>query len=503
MPAKTLMIQGTSSSAGKSLLVTALCHYYARKGIRTAPFKAQNMSNNAAVCPDGAEIGRAQAVQAAAAGLEPTADMNPILIKPEADSRSQIIVMGTPWDTLPAREYYPQKSYLWEKVTSSLDRLRNEYDLVLIEGAGSPAELNLKDGDIVNMAVARYANAPVLLVGDIDRGGIFAQLLGTYWLLPPEEQTLMKGFIVNKFRGDISLFEDGIRILEEKSDLPVMGVFPYLYNLHIPEEDAVALEAPEPVLPRTEDIQVDIAVIRLPRISNFDDFDPLVAEPGVRVRYVTQPEQLKGAQAVIIPGTKSTARDLEWIRKQGLSRSLKALADQGGSVVGICGGYQMLGKEILDPGAIESDRTQIQGLNLLPITTTFLDHKSTYQVRAQVEHPTGWLKDVGDAPLEGYEIHMGQTRGDRSWLRIQERNDQPVQIPDGSLSPDGRIWGCYIHGVFANHNLRQAWLKSLGWKPPTNSPPDQDPFAASLTYLADTLESTLDMNRLENILWDN
>jgi adenosylcobyric acid synthase len=275
---------------GKSLLVAGLCHLFARRGVKVAPFKAQNMSNNAAVCSDGSEIGRAQATQALASGLEPHVDMNPVLIKPEADSRSQVVVMGRPWKTLDAREYYPKKDILWKEVTAALDRLRAQYELVIIEGAGSAAELNLRAGDIVNMAVARYANAPVLLAGDIDRGGIFAQLIGTVWLLEPEERELVKGLIVNKFRGDISLFEDGVRILEEKSDVPVLGVVPYLHDLFIPEEDAVALENPFAKHVSFGEA-IEIIVIHLPRIANFDDFDPLSTEPGVRVRYVDSPSR--------------------------------------------------------------------------------------------------------------------------------------------------------------------------------------------------------------------
>ncbi len=501
MTAKTLMIQGTSSSAGKSLLVTALCHIFARRGAEVAPFKAQNMSNNAAVCPDGAEIGRAQAVQAAAAGLEPCADMNPILIKPEADSRSQIVVMGQPWQTLSARDYYPKKEQLWQYVTQSLDRLRSEYEMVFIEGAGSAAELNLKADDIVNMSVAQYAQAPVLLVGDIDRGGIFAQLLGTYWLLTEEEQDLLAGFIVNKFRGDATLFEEGIRILEERSSVPVLGVVPYLNDLFIPEEDAVALENLEPVHPdKTAD--VDIAVIHLPRISNFDDFDPLLAEPGVRVRYVNAPSRLGNPDAIIIPGTKSTVGDLGWLRASGLAKAIDQHARDGGTVVGVCGGYQMLGESIADPEQIESRQKETQGLDLLPIRTTFAGDKATYQARATITPPSrshNWLYAIRGQTVQGYEIHMGRTEGDDNWLQITSRNEEAVQVGDGAMSPDGRIWGCYIHGLFGNETLRRAWLTSLGWDRGSESI-HENPFAASLTYLADTVESELDIDLIMELM---
>jgi len=497
MTAKVLMVQGTSSSVGKSLLVAGLCHLFARRGVRVAPFKAQNMSNNAAVCPDGSEIGRAQAVQALASGLEPHVDMNPVLIKPEADSRSQVVVMGRPWKTLDAREYYPKKDILWKEVTGALDRLRAQYELVIIEGAGSAAELNLREGDIVNMAVARYANAPVLLAGDIDRGGIFAQLIGTVWLLEPEERDLVKGLIVNKFRGDISLFSDGVRILEEKSNVPVLGVVPYLHDLFIPEEDAVALENPfaKPV-PAAD--AVEVVVIHLPRIANFDDFDPLSTEPGVRVRYVDSPEQVGNPAAIIIPGTKSTVNDLAWLRSRGFDKVIQHHAQKGGAVVGICGGYQMLGEIVRDPERVESKLESSPGLGLLPIETVFAGDKATHQACAQVRNGPGWLARIEGQSVSGYEIHMGRTQSQSTWLEITERNGQAVRVTDGAASEDGKIWGCYMHGLFANENLRRAWLADLGWKG-AQAGESANPFAASLTRLADTLEETLDMNLLERI----
>ncbi len=496
MTAKTLMVVGTSSSAGKSLLVTALCHLYARRGYKVAPFKAQNMSNNAAVCPDGAEIGRAQAVQAYAAGLEPAVDMNPILIKPEADSTAQVILMGRPWNRFQAREYYPRKEELWRTVTASLDRLRADYEIVIIEGAGSPVELNLSASDVVNMRVAKYAQAPTLLVGDIDRGGIFAQLLGTYWLLPAEEQKLLKGFIVNKFRGDLSLFEDGIGMIEERAGVPVLGVVPYLTDLFIPEEDAVALENLSPVSPERVS-GVDIVVLRLPRIANFDDFDPLLAESGVRVRYVDSVERLGRPDAIIIPGTKSTSNDLKWLEARSFSIALRAFAEQGGAVVGICGGYQMLGQMIHDPDLVEASETEARGLGLLPIETTFAGEKATYQAQARVCGANGWLSALDGEAVSGYEIHMGRTTGADYWLEIVSRGGQAVSVMDGAMSVDGRIWGCYIHGLFANHGFRRGWLASLGWEPSTGSL-QADPFRASLTYLTDTVESVLDMEKLDD-----
>jgi adenosylcobyric acid synthase len=382
-----------------------------------------------------------------------------------------------------------------------LDRLRAQYELVIIEGAGSAAELNLRAGDIVNMAVARYANAPVLLAGDIDRGGIFAQLIGTVWLLEPEERELAKGLIVNKFRGDISLFTDGVRILEEKSDVPVLGVVPYLHDLFIPEEDAVALENPFNT-PVSVPEAIEIVVIRLPRIANFDDFDPLSIEPGVRVRYVDSPEQVGNPAAIIIPGTKSTINDLDWLRFVGLADAIQQYAQNGGAVVGICGGYQMLGEVIRDPQHVESKLDNAPGLGLLPIETVFAGDKATHQASARVRNGPGWFANLEGQTVTGYEIHMGRTQGQSAWLEISERGGQSVYAPDGAASEDGKVWGCYVHGLFANQNLRRAWLQNLGWSD-DNVSKNENPFATSLTRLADTLESTLNMELLEKIVWES
>ncbi len=492
-PANVLMVLGTSSSAGKSLVIAALCRIYARRGVKVAPFKAQNMSNNAGVCADGSEIGRAQITQAMAAGIEPTPFMNPVLLKPEANVRSQVIVMGKVWHTLPAQDYYQRKQMLWGYVTEALDTLRAEYDLVIMEGAGSPVELNLKQNDIVNMAMATYAQAPVLLVGDIDRGGIFPQLLGTLWLLPPEEQKLIAGFIINKFRGDMALFTDGIKILQEKGNVPVLGVVPWIHDLAIPEEDAAALDGS--LAAPNEPADIDIAVIRLPRIANFDDFDPLAAESGVQVRYVTSPNQLGKPNAVIIPGTKSTMSDLAWLRQQGFADVLLKLAAEETAVVGICGGYQMLGQTIHDPAQVESNRTEAPGLGLLPLTTTFAGDKATHRAQATILADTGWLADVTGQTVSGYEIHIGRTTGTAHWLRIDKRSGEDVVVMDGGMEGNGRCWGCYLHGIFANDNFRRAWLRSLGHQPDAAAS-QQDPFE----HLADIVEAALDMPQLEALL---
>lgn len=488
MVAKALMIQGTMSSAGKSLLVTALCRIFARQGLRVAPFKAQNMSNNAAVCADRGEIGRAQFTQALAAAIQPTVEMNPILLKPEADSRSQVIVNGQVWETLPARNYYERKQFLWEKVTIALDSLRDQFELIIIEGAGSPVEMNLKRGDIVNMAVAKYAQSPVLLAGDIDRGGIFAQLLGTLMLFDDDEKALVKGLLVNKFRGDITLFDNGIQMLEERGNVPVLGVIPYVPNLNLPEEDAVAIE------PQNRSSQlsasIDIAVIALPRIANFDDFDSLNQERDVSVRFVSSPDKLGEPSVIILPGTKSTISDLNWLKSTGLAQEIVKAAHIDVPVVGICGGYQMLGEYVYDPERVESTQEQIDGLGLLPITTIFEGEKATYQTQAQITGEFNWLQEINGETITGYEIHMGQTQSNSHWLHIRDSFD-------GAISDNGQIWGCYLHGLFNNENLRRAWLKSLGWQSADNLSFD---LAGEFDRLADIVENALDMPKLQDII---
>jgi adenosylcobyric acid synthase len=493
MPAKTLMVVGTMSTAGKSLLVTGLCRLYARRGWRVAPFKAQNMSNNAAVC-SGGEIGRAQAVQAYAAGVIPTVAMNPVLLKPEADHRSQVVVRGQVWGAFTARDYYPQSSMLWQVVTQSLDELRREAELVIIEGAGSPAELNLKTGDIVNMAVARYASAPCLLVGDIDRGGIFAQLLGTYWLLDEAEQSLVKGFVVNKFRGDLSLFQSGIEELETRSGLPVLGVLPYLHNHGIADEDAAGLIS----TPQSAPGALDLAVIWLPHISNFDDFDPLRMEPGVRLRYVRRVEDLGRPDAVLLPGTKSTLNDLDWLQQTGLTQAIHDLHIQGASVVGLCGGYQMLGEEVYDPERVESSLEKLPGLGLLPVRTRFHAQKTVTRSTACITGGGGFWREIHGQTVLGYEIHMGQTEGAEPLLRIDSREGNLVEANEGACNQDGSVFGTYLHGLFDNDDLRRAWLKSLGGQPGQISFAEQR--LRAYDRLADVIEGSLNIEKVDQII---
>lgn len=496
MQARTLMILGSMSSSGKSLIATALCRIYRRRGWIVMPFKAQNMSNNAAVC-SGGEIGRAQAVQAFAAQVEPCVDMNPVLLKPEADSRSQVVVHGRVWGTFPAQEYYRHKKELWQAVIQSLSALRQRADLVIIEGAGSPVELNLRQGDIVNMAVAQYADAPCILVGDVDRGGIFAQLLGTLMLFDAEERRHLRGFIFNKFRGELGLFTPAIAILEERSALPVLGVVPYLWQHGIADEDAVAIETE--VTAANGKTKPEIAVIRFPRISNFDDFDPLLAEPGLCLRYVDSPGQLYPCpKAIILPGTKSTVEDLQWMNKSGLSDHIRHLALQGVSVVGICGGYQMMGRVIHDLQHVESGQDVTPGLNLLPVSTSFGAEKSTFRSRARVLAENGFWQRLNGVIVEGYEIHLGQTETPRPLLRIFEQEGREVCILDGCSSADGKIFGTYLHGIFENDHLRRAWLESLGVSPA----PISFRMRREEAYdrLANAVEAVLNMRLLDRII---
>ena len=457
------MVQGTASHVGKSVLVSALCRIFRQDGFRVAPFKAQNMSNNSYVTRDGGEIGRAQAVQAEAAGVEAQVEMNPVLLKPEADHIAQVVLMGRPLVSAQVKDYFALKPQLWDSVSASLDTLREQYDVVVIEGAGSPAEINLKATEIVNMRVARYANSPVLLCGDIDRGGVFAALVGTLELLEPEERETIKAFVINKFRGDPSLLTDGLDMLEARTGIPVAGVIHHFRDIHIPEEDSVALDLPV----RADDSAlVDIAVIKLPHVSNFDDFDPLARENGVALRYVESVSALGRPDLVILPGSKTTMADLAWMETQGLSGAVRHLHSQGAAVVGICGGYQMLGEKLYDPDQIESSRLEMDGLGLLPMTTVFAGSKETHRIRGKVVDGRGLLTSAAGQLITGYEIHMGRTTGAGlpAPITIEDRSDVPVTAEtssDGALDPEGRVLGTYIHGLFHNGGLRRAILKEL------------------------------------------
>ncbi|HWQ22236.1 MAG TPA: cobyric acid synthase, partial [Clostridia bacterium] len=415
------------------------------------------------------------------------------------DGSCQVVLMGTVLGEGSTELYRERGTALWTAVTAALDRLRSAADLVIIEGAGSIAELNMTEHDMVNMSVARYAHAPVLLVGDIERGGVFAQLLGTLWLLPPEDRACVKGLIVNKFHGDMSLFDDGVRILQERSGLPVLGVIPYVEDLALPEEDAACLDTP--VTERAAEGDIDIAVIRLPHIANFDDFDPLATEDGVHVRYVSSPRELGTPAAVILPGTRSTMGDLAWLHETGLADAILDLARGRTPVAGICGGYQMLGSRVRDPDHVESSLDEMPGLGLLPHVTTFRGVKTTRQVQARVMSSVAWLSSLAGQTLHGYEIHMGTTQGADPWLSLTRCGDKSAGITDGAITPNGRIWGCYVHGLFANESARRTWLTSLGWGGSTCGKRSEG-HARSLDRLADTVLCALDMQRLQQIIED-
>jgi adenosylcobyric acid synthase len=515
--AKVLMLQGTSSNVGKSLLVAALCRIYKQAGVRVAPFKAQNMALNSYVTRDGLEIGRAQAVQAEAAGIPITVDMNPILLKPEADSRSQVVVMGKPRARLHSRDFNRDKQELWGVVTDALARLREQFELVIIEGAGSPAEPNLKAGDIVNMRVARHANAPVLLIGDIDRGGVFASLVGTLDILDPEERALVRGILINKFRGDVVLLKPGLDWLQARVGVPTLGVIPYLRDLKIAEEDSVVLDEGRKIEDGRPMSAIDIAVIRLPHISNFDDFDPLALEPNVRVRYVTSLADLGEPHAIILPGTKSTVSDLMWLNERGFVAAIRAHAHRGAAIVGICGGYQMLGRIIRDPNHVESERDSTEGLGLLDVETIFLADKATHQARARVTTSNGFWRELNGQELHGYEIHMGKTIGGDAIARIVQRGDEACDELDGAVSADGKIFGTYLHGLFDNANFRHAWLNSIGTRTSADERGEENKKSVSIRVnprpiemsdvrereydrLAETVRASLDMEQLYRIV---
>jgi adenosylcobyric acid synthase len=500
--APCLMLQGTASGVGKSLLTAALCRILARQGYRVAPFKAQNMSLNAAVTADGGEIGRAQAAQAEAAGIEPTVDMNPILLKPEADDRSQVVVRGVATGSCSFREYGRRRAALLPVVEESLVRLRQAHDLVVIEGAGSPAEINLNEGEIVNMRVARLAEAPVLLVGDIDRGGVFAAFVGTLALLPEPDRARVAGFIVNKFRGDHTLLGPGLDILLARTGLPTFGVVPYLEPGLFPAEDSLDLDS----VPVASDAdQLDLAVVRLPRIANFDDVEPLAREPGVRVRYVRTAAELGRPDLVVLPGSKCTIADLQWLRAVGLDRAMLEAARGGTPVLGLCGGYQMLGVALHDPDGVESPLATAAGLGLLDVTTVFAPTKATVRVRARVTAAHGLLAGAAGLEIAGYEIHAGRSDagGEARPFTVLTRGGQSTGEPEGAMSADGAVLGTYLHGIFASAALRRALLAGLahrkGITPDLRWGTRQAP-GARYDRLADAVAAALDLSALAKLV---
>ncbi len=492
-----IMLQGTCSNAGKSVLAAAMCRILLQDGFRVAPFKAQNMSLNSFVTDEGGEMGRAQVTQAAACRLKPDVRMNPVLLKPGSDTGSQVIVMGRPVGNMSVREYVRYKSRAWEAVKAAYDSLANEHDVMVLEGAGSPAEVNLKQHDIVNMAMAKYADAKVILAGDIDRGGVFASLVGTMNLLTPAERDLVLGFAINRFRGDASLLDPALGFTFQNTGKPVLGVVPYIHNLGLPEEDSVSFK--DGIRPGEDDKLpadqcVDIAVIDLPRISNFNDIDPLYAEPDVRVRIVTSAHELGTPDAVIIPGSKSTVPDMKALKGMGMAAAIRSLAHETRTrIIGICGGFQMLGQMVDDPYGLESDSIRQEGFGLLPIATELAAEKTLKR--------TMGVHCKSGRRVHGYEIHHGQTRALASELRVSIRDQQDE--PLGFGLPNGRVWGTYLHGVFDSDDFRRWFINELrmdkGLDLLDNLQTTYD-LEASLDHLASVVRESLDMEQIYNAL---
>jgi adenosylcobyric acid synthase len=471
------MIQGTGSDVGKSLIVAGLARAFTRRGLNVRPFKPQNMSNNAAVTADGGEIGRAQALQARAARVAPTVHMNPVLLKPQSETGAQVVVQGKVVGNAKAREYQAMKPKLLGAVLDSFSKLAAEADLVLVEGAGSASEVNLRKSDIANMGFARAADVPVVLLGDIDRGGVIASLVGTKAVIDPADAATIVGFIVNRFRGDPSLFGDGMKMIAEKTSWLALGLVPYFGSAHrLPAEDALGL----PTVPRGEGLK--IAVLAYPRIANFDDFDPLRLEPSVNLVFVRPGDAIPGdAALVILPGSKATIADLAALRQAGWDIDLQAHVRRGGHVLGICGGYQMLGRSVADPEGIEGPSATVEGLGLLPVDTVIEGDKMLVEISGETA--------VGSVPFKGYEMHVGRTSGAaRPLLRLGNAHDQ------GAVSADGHIAGCYIHGLLTDDRQRRHWLERIGG---TASAFDYEADVdATLDLLADHIEAHVDCDRL-------
>ena len=475
------MIQGTTSNAGKSLIAAGLCRIFRQDGYRVAPFKSQNMALNSYITRDGLEMGRAQVMQAEAAGVEPQVQMNPILLKPTSDQGSQVIVNGEVRGVMRAADYYRYKTQLIPDILAAYNQLAAQNDIIVLEGAGSPAEINLKENDIVNMGMAKMVQAPVLLVGDIDRGGVFAALAGTMLLLEEEEKKMVKGTIINKFRGDVKILEPGLGMLEDIIHIPTLGVVPYLH-LDVDDEDSLT----ERFSRRNTAAAIDIAVIRLPRISNFTDFNPLEYMEQVSVRYVSSPGQLGDADLIILPGTKNTMDDLLWMRQNGLEAAVQKYAAKGKPVLGICGGFQMLGRSIRDPLGVEHGG-QINGMGLLPLETEFAGEKTRTRTQGVLDRVDGPLAFLSGQPFDGYEIHMGLTGTDRNLVNWKN------------------VYGTYLHGIFDRPETAQALISALmrekGMDPAAVKALDIAAYKQQqYDILADGLRRSLDMDEVYRIV---
>lgn len=493
--AKTIMVQGTMSNAGKSLLAAALCRIFRQDGYSVAPFKSQNMALNSYITREGLEMGRAQVMQAQAAGIEPSVRMNPILLKPSSDTGSQVIVNGEVLGNMSAAEYFQMKSSLVPQIMQAFHSLAEQYEILVLEGAGSPAEINLKSDDIVNMGMARLAKAPVLLAGDIDRGGVFASLAGTMMLLEPDERAMVKGLVINKFRGDKAILQPGLDMIAKITDVPVLGVIPYLH-LDIDDEDSLSERLENTGSPGL----VDIAVIRLPRLSNFTDFNALSAIKGVSVRYVKTVSALRMPDLIILPGTKNTMEDLLWMRQCGLESAVQKFAAAGGAVFGICGGFQMLGETLSDPEHVEYGGV-MKGMGLLPAATVFEPQKTRTRVTGWFGKVEGMLKGLSGVPIEGYEIHMGRTESATAISALLTEDGETKQ--DGAAC--GNIYGSYVHGIFDHPESAKALVTALCQAKGVDcgSLETIDPVAyreQQYDLLAQAVRESLDMKRIYEIM---
>jgi adenosylcobyric acid synthase len=504
MTARAIMVLGTGSHVGKSLMTAALCRIFARAGYSVAPFKAQNMSLNSAATPDGFEIGRAQALQAEAAGIAPSVHMNPVLIKPSGDCSSQIVVRGKVWGNLDARNYHKHRIMtLLPIVEESYRELASSHDIVVLEGAGSPAEINLKDNDIANMRMANFADAQCLLVGDIDRGGVFASLLGTCELLDRDERDRIRGFVINKFRGDRSLLEPGVRMMEDRLGKRCMGVVPYIKNLSLDEEDSVGFGQRSRATWSEQHVpsrRLQIGVIAFPSISNFTDFDALDAEPSVALKYFHDPNGIALADTIILPGSKQTMDDLRWMQERGFDEALHHHAEKGGLTVGVCGGFQMLGKDILDPHEMERAGTR-PALGLLPVRTIMARDKITVPVRGTLTRGSLFGQATDRNEVQGYEIHLGTTEyldGSIPFASIVRRGSASQTLSDGCVSMDRRTFGTYLHGIFDEDAFRHAFLRAsraaLQMPAPLELIPWSERRGQQLDLLADVFGNALDLN---------
>lgn len=484
----TLMIQGTTSDAGKTTVVAALCRWLARQGVSVAPFKPQNMALNSAVTTDGGEIGRSTALQALACGLEPHSDMNPVLLKPQSDCGAQVILRGQVHGNMDALDYHAYKAEAMKAVMEAWCSLSKRYDVIIAEGAGSPAEINLRANDIANMGFAEAADCPVLLVGDIDRGGVFAQLVGTLELIASSEQQRTKGFIINRFRGDISLLEPGLDWLTERTGKPVIGVLPYLHGLIVDSEDSIGTSG------TSEAGALNVIVPVLPRISNHNDFDPLRLHPGVNLQFIAPDQPIPAADLIILPGSKSTRTDLAWLHSQGWARAIRKHLRYGGKVFGICGGFQMLGEQVDDPNGLEGEAGSTEGLGLLAITTTMVAGKQLKAVRGTLNLPVD--DPEAGAAFNGYEMHNGVSQGAallRPLASIDSKND-------GAVSADNQVAGTYIHGIFDQPAACNALLKWAGLTTVSAAVDYQKHRLAQLDRLADQVEQCLDTDWLNSLL---